>query len=339
MHIYLDESGSFVPAKNDDSWCVVVAYMTPDSELRKLRTVLAKVKRNAGKKHKEELKLKDLTEKEYFTFLRRLAELKGRMFAIATNMSLLTEENIVSHQSEQADRIVFHIDKIKHETGREGLQQLSKKVRSISPQLYMQLVCQVMLLHDVVNRGILYFVQRTPKFLRRFKWRIDQKNTTKTIFEDAFEAVTPSLLQTISLEEPGVFCEDFDYGAMDRYMYDSESAPTYLRDTYGVEVSDAPKVNIGKLFRDDLGFADSAKQAGIQVADFLASGLRRVLKNEFANNEEARILLGRLMVTNLRGKSSIQIISFVDAVVENKETAKAINVFDRVATPILLPDR
>jgi len=78
---------------------------------------------------------------------------------------------------------------MKYEGGRDAVQLLGNQLLKLSPQLYAQLWYQVILIHEIVTQGILYFVQRFPQSLGSFKWRVDQKNSSKIDFEDAFEKI------------------------------------------------------------------------------------------------------------------------------------------------------
>lgn len=65
MKIFIDESGSFVNAPSENSWNTVVAYVCPESEIRKLRELLRKFKVHSGYKYTDEVKLKDISENQY----------------------------------------------------------------------------------------------------------------------------------------------------------------------------------------------------------------------------------------------------------------------------------
>lgn len=336
MHVYIDESGSFVPAPNPNSWCVVAALVAPETSIRRLRALLASFKLACGKKYDEEVKLRDVTEHQYFTLLRNLASIDCTLYAVATDMSLSSEPLVRGHQEQQIQGILRHIDMMKYEEGRASLRKLSEEVAVLSPQLYMQLVCQVHLIKDVIDRAILYHVQRTPGCLRQFRWRIDQKNTTKSQFEITFEKVAPSLLQSIALEEPSIACADFDYSAMRNFIYDDQNAPTYLRDAYGFDVNPAGGLNIGKVLRTDIDFPESSTEAGLQAVDLLASGIGRLLRGRISENPIAASLLGSIMVQNLRGKYPIQLISFADDQQADPGVADAVKEFEQHAKPMLL---
>jgi len=206
-----------------------------------------------------------------------------------------------------------------YDSGRQGIELLANQLETISPQLYVQLMCQVDLLHSIVVRSINYFAQRIPATLNTFRWRIDQKNSTKTTYEDAFEKIAPALLQTRSLREPSAYVEGFDYRHFKAYEFPEGNAPDYLETEYGIKVGHA--LDIGKLIRGDLKFEDSKTSVGIQASDLLASGIRRVLRGGFKNNEVIANALGRLTLQNERGKYPIHLVAFSDAEFEADSTA------------------
>jgi hypothetical protein len=309
LNIFIDESGSFVNAPKQESWNTVAAYMSPETDREHLREMVKKLKRKVGAAANTEVKLKHLSEAEYFDFLKGLRKLNGVLYAVATDAGLNKPTDVTEHQRVQAEKIVEHKEKMLHQSARQGLEDLSARVAGLAPQLYVQLHCQVMLIASILLSGVLYFVQRRPKSLGRFRWRIDQKNSTKTEYEKAFVSITPPILQTISLTEPMSMLIDADYSAFTRFDYSPETRPRYLRDTYGLDVDDRkPTTNIGMLMREDLQFVDSQHNQGVQVADLLASGMRRCLRQEFNDNEAAAHLLGGLMVQGYRGQPPIQFL-------------------------------
>src|SRR5687767_4133424 len=57
VNIFLDESGSFVSAASQNSWNCIAAYLTPELDWKRLREVLASLKRAAGASVAREIKL------------------------------------------------------------------------------------------------------------------------------------------------------------------------------------------------------------------------------------------------------------------------------------------
>ncbi len=87
---------------------------------------------------------------------------------------------------------------------------------------------------------------------------------------------------------------DFDYSGMAKYQFENGKLPEYLRNDYGVEAQHG--LNIQKIIREDIAFVDSISSVGVQVADLIASGIRKCLRSEFDDNEAVAAALGKLMV-------------------------------------------
>lgn len=284
--------------------------MSPESDRRFLHELLSSLKKSAKSSINSEIKLSALDESLYLSFLESLGKLNGVLFAVANDAGLNNPREIAEHQRTQAAKVIEHKDKLLHQAARDGLQDLSNRIGALAPQLYVQLQCQINLIEMTIRNGVLYFVQRYPRHLGNFRWRIDQKNSTKTQYETAFTHITPALLQSISLQTPMLMLEGENYSMFNRFEYLENEKPTYLRDVYGIETRRESPINIGMLIRENLEFVDSRENHGVQVADLLASGLRRCLRKRFFDNQAAAHLLGKLMVQNYKGISPVQLIGF-----------------------------
>lgn len=321
MYIFVDESGSFASASKRNAWNVIVAYMTPEFEQVHIRKLLLDLKTKTRTNQTQEIKLRHIHENDYVDFLLRLGQRQGILFAVATDAGETNIDCIMKHRNSQAEEIVKHIDVMRFQSGKVALRNLAARVRCLSPQLYIQLKCQVVLIDSIIRYGVLYFVQRFPEELATFSWRIDQKNSQKTEYEKAFETITPAWLQSFSLEEPMMMLEDADYSPFKRFSYPNGKAPNYLQTVYRIDVNTSDSTDIGKLLREDLQFVDSKQDTGIQVADLLASGLRRCLREGFSRNEVISRLLGSLMVQGKMNSLPVPLLGF-----ENKNRLVAGNV-------------
>ena len=307
MNIFVDEAGSFVPANVPDSWSTIVAYVSPEIDRVHINSLISSLRREYG--GGGEVKINDIPETRFAKFLGDLADLRGIAFCVAADAQTGTEQNIKSHQQKQADKVVEHIEKLVHETARRGLRHLSDEVRALSPQLYTQLICQVELFHDVLVNSVSFYATRIPATLARIRWRIDRKDVVQTAYEKAFRMILPALLQTKSLREPMIMIKDAgDYRHFKRYEFPLGCAPTYLFEHYGIATPN-DVADVGKMVRDDLKLLDSNSVSGIQVADLLASGLRRILRGRFGDVEVIARLLGANMVGLARGEPSLRLMA------------------------------
>lgn len=285
---------------------MVAAVTAPESARRDIADIVGRLRARHGA-YKDEVKLPQLGEAGYMRLLDELAKIDVALFATATDSGLNSPDLVASHRAAHVASIRDNVPRMKNEGGRRGVQLLAEQIDSLPDQLYVQLVCQVGLLDDVVRRAINFWVQRRPTTLREFRWRIDQKNTTKTTFEDAFEKIAPALLQTRSINDPAIHVRGFDYRHFSAYEFAKGEFPDYLQTDHGLPPMEG--FNLQKLFRGNLCFADSKKIDGLQIADLLASGLRRALKQAFDDPKGVAEKLGQLTVQNVRGEQSISLVS------------------------------
>lgn len=308
MIIAIDESGTFVNAPTRNSWCIVSAYVFSERVQSRSYAALKKLKKDSGVSAHQEIKLKNVPEDVYFRFVTELSKLGGVLFAVATDSHINDNHSVIRHRTIQANKIRENEPKMIYEEGKKAISLLFNEIDSLSPQLYIQLQCQIQLLSDIFHRAFLYYVQRDPKTLRKYKWKIDQKNTTKTVYEKAFEKVVCPILQTISFSEPMIFLKEADYSYMAPYLYSEDDVPKYVEEAFGKKLDGG--VNIGKIVRDDMAFPDSKLELSVQIADLLASGVRRCLRSEFANNHIAAQLLGSLMLDGVKEEPPIKFVGF-----------------------------
>jgi hypothetical protein len=327
MEISIDEAGTFaVKGAKEHSWCVVAAISFPETEKRQYQSILSNLKRRELINYNQEIKLYQTKEKNYFQFLSDLSKVSCALFCTATD-SYLNHENLVAeHQKQQANSIGVNAPKMKHASGKEAIHYLISQIENLPIQLYIQLSCQIQLMHSFIDRGISYFVQRQPNSLKSFRWRIDQKEPNKKIdFEDAFEKFSPALLQSFSLNNPSMALTWCDYRPMEKFMYMEGEMPDYLIEQFP-ELNDDKGFNVQKIIRDDIKFLDSKSHLGIQIADLLASGIRKVLRQEFDDNHLAAELLGKLMVQNYDNSPPIKLVTFGSEVKLDSSVAELVKI-------------
>lgn len=334
MNIYIDESGSFVNASSIGKWNAVAALAVPEITRRRLDALVKRVGLAGAGPGRLEIKLNDLAEADYFAFLAEAGKLGVVLFCTATDAGRNTPHEIALHQQQQVGGILKHIDKMKYEGGRQGVEMMADHIRTLSPQLYVQLICQIDLMYDVVSRSITYFAQRNPATLREFRWRVDQKNSDKPTFEEAFERLSPPFLQSRSIEEPMVMVKGFDYSHMTQYEFPEGRPPDYLKETYGLEVGDG--FDVQKLVRANMQFVDSKECLGVQAADLMASGIRRCLRGEFANSELAAEHLGKLMLQAADNRPSVNLVTLGTSEALPNQTARVVNIMSRNSRRMLV---
>jgi hypothetical protein len=336
MNIFIDETGSFVSAKAIGSWNAVVSFALTEDDYNRAKSVLKSLKFDCGFQNHDEIKINDIPENRYIRFLSDLiARTNGALFAAATDSGQNTDQLIIENQRIQGEKIVEHLDKMKYPEGRQAVLDLQKRVVGVPPQLYAQFRIQIELMFRTAHTIVPFFVQREPKTLGRFRWRVDRKDVSITEFERVFEIMTPIFIQSRSLSDPLIMIRGCDYSAMKKYEYPPDKVPTYLKETYGIEVTEGG-MNIQKIIREDIAFVDSKVCEGIQVADLIASGLRRCLRKRFQDPEKIAALLGRLMVQAPLNESPIGLTSFSKDAVIDEDANKLVKIMINNVKPFLM---
>jgi hypothetical protein len=333
VFIYIDESGSFVPSPLPNSWNVVAAYVLPEATRRRAEALLRQLKLSTGRPYSEEIKLKDLSETQLKTFLTSLGHLDSTLFVSCIDLGSQDIEAIASHKRIQVEKIRANIPRMAYEEGRVLIEHLATRVERLSPQLYTQMVVQVDLLDQVYRSSTLYYAQRVPATLSSFRWRIDEKNSSRPLFEETMRHMAPPMLQTRSLHEPAIFVEGFDYSHFERsFRFDPGEMPTYLQEETGIEIESAS--NLAKVLRD-FEFLRSHDVPGIQIADLLASSFRRALRNEFEDPLGIAKKLGRLTVQRAKPQPPVHLISLSEDQYAHDQVVDVVNVTKDAARPML----
>ncbi|MCZ6804030.1 MAG: DUF3800 domain-containing protein [Proteobacteria bacterium] len=272
MIISIDESGSFVNAEKYDSWNCVAAFVCPERMKSKSVKILNELKTKSGIPISKEIKLKNISENRYFTFLSKLSKLNVAIYSAVTDAGRNSLESVIEHRKSGAVAIRKNIPNMKYESMGKVLSKLADDIEALPPQLYFQLTCQIHLFADIIRFAPVYFVQRDNLTLRRFKWRIDQKNSKKSVYEKAFDMTAGAFLQSISLREPMIMLEGQDYTHMSHFEYAEGEESKYLQEQYGIETKNP--IDLSKII-GNREFVDSKDDQGVQISDLIASGIRR----------------------------------------------------------------
>lgn len=334
MYIFVDESGTFTAPTSaaPDSWCVVAAYTSPETDQVRLNALVRQLRTDCGVE--TEVKLNQVSEARYIRFLRDLSRLNGLAFAVAVDVSLHSAAGVSAHRDAQADKVIEHRAKLIHAMARDSLTSISDSIRSLPLQLYTQLQCQVELFHKVLARAPLYYSQHKPEALAQLSWRVDQKNTIPTAYEGAFKAILPAFLQSKSLREPMIKLVEGNYESFKRFEFPAGQYPTYLEEHYGIKTR-GDGMNVGQMVKEDFQLVDSTAVTGVQVADLIASGLRRLFRGKFERTHEIALGLGANMVSELRGEPIVRLISLTATAPVSDRSAGLLERLAKTSKPLV----
>ena len=169
----------------------------------------------------------------------------------------------------------------------QSQKQMSDTIHKMSNQLFLQAFVTVHLFLDMLPEALLYYVQRVPEELGDIAWIIDRKDRTRTQMEEMWSSLILPFSESHYAKERFHCLKGADYShfhrryACRRSSVDPETARhmEWVRSTYRLRdlTEDDFIVNANKLFKEQRDFKDSKDCLGLQLADILATTLRRAL--------------------------------------------------------------
>ncbi len=286
MKIFIDESGDF-NFNNNSYVSVITAVIVPENKNYKLENLFAKLEKKVSLKEKDgngEIKgclLSPENLKFVFEFLSK--NLDFRITIAIFDHKSNTSKDIYEHRIGQAER--FQRGKDYYLTGpvkaKSVLDFFDEKKRwaerrdLISDVLYVQLALQVQVIKKTLQK--LYVHYYDDKYRRlcfeEFSFIIDRKNKKIKKPEKYISELIFGFLETQwSNREPYVMIDSLAKKGHPMTKFDK----TTKEGKVGTDLK--------KLFGKGLRFEDSKNYIGLQMADIVASGVRRIILGEIEKN-------------------------------------------------------
>jgi len=289
MRIYIDEAGPFVPPSPPrSSFSLVLALLIPTAIEQELLYEFLRL-RDTWPNQNIEIKGSSLDESQSAQVVSLLLRYDTLVQFIALDANTHSASLVNTFKNRQADAVTANITR-EHQPGPLlHLHQLGEAVRTMSNQLFLQAFATWELIIRAIREGTLYFVQRQPKELGDIGWVIDRKDRTITQMEDVWSTLILPMSESAFAQEPLGCIEGEDYSHFDaRYgITEATADPETLRHSEWVssfyrmppkEKSDVG-VDAKRLITEQRTFQDSRNCLGLQLADMLASILRRALND------------------------------------------------------------
>jgi hypothetical protein len=286
MRIFIDEAGNFVaPADSQALFSLVLALVIPSSIENDLSQAFLSL-RDTWPNNAVEIKGSKLDESQAAQLIDLVSRYDVFVKFYAVDMATHGVGVIGSFKARQADAITAHLTPEHHPPIVAQLQGLAEAIRRMPNQLFVQAFLVIELVLKVIEESTLYYVQRLPGELGSIAWIIDRKNRTITEMEDTWSTLILPMSEGHFAQHPLPTLKEADYSHFDvRYGIDPRDEEMkhhieWTREAYGIRDADRPPgLNAGLLLSEQREFADSANCLGLQLADMLATTLRRALNN------------------------------------------------------------
>jgi hypothetical protein len=137
---------------------------------------------------------------------------------------------------------------------------------------------QSILTFELVTRVVaiftLYFSQRHPEELGRFRWIVDAKDRVKTTdWEDWWRPVIGAAIQAQMFKDPMPMLEEADYTHFSRF---EAPMPPYLRALAPERLRDKPAINFSRLLNEDFQFSGES-DLELELVDVVTNATRRTM--------------------------------------------------------------
>ncbi len=280
MHIFVDESGTFVPVMGGrSSISAVGALVLPTTAMRGFEKLYGRL-RSRLPKTKGEVKGRDLSEEEVVEVARILRKTGALFEVIVIDMGMHSNDDLEFHKLGQAGAVTSHLTPEHHPTVVEQVWALRRQLEEMPLQLYVQSVAMGELVYQTLNHANTYFAFRMPRELGEYHWRIDGKDKLKaTPWENWWSTVIRPMLESKTFREPFIGAEGGDYRWQERFrVYPDGYKLQFVNDSEKGEFFD---VNL--IMTEDFCFS-SESEFGLEAVDIVTNTIRRSLSGNFSRN-------------------------------------------------------
>lgn len=294
MQIFIDESGIFAnPNSQAQAVSVVAALVIPDLHVQSLFFAYSKLKHDWGF-GKGEAKGSKLNERQLAQIFKLLEQYDCLAQIVVMDSAVHTDEDVSNHKHEQARKLIANLTP-EHQPGMiRDLHELKFMLEQMSNPLFLQSIATTTVVESVLRVATLYYSLRIPSELGTFSWVLDAKDKTKTPYEKWWSSMVVAFLQTRSFQRPLATLEGADYSYFKRFEGTLDNAPEYLRKHVPGDPSPFHYVNMNLLLSEQIQFMGSKKSEGLQLADTVATTLRRALRGNL--QKDGWLGLARILI-------------------------------------------
>jgi len=280
MHIFIDESGTFLP-KTDGSSSVsaVGGLIIPSRKMKDFEKLYGRLRRKLPRQ-KGEVKGRLLAESDVVKLVAILRTVGALFEIVVLDMSLHNDGDVANHKSLQEEAITANLTDAHQESLKEDVWKMRHQLEKTSHQLYVQSVAMGELVYQLLNHGNMYHSLRDGTELGEYHWIIDAKDRSKvTPWEAWWSLAVRALLQSHTMREPMGMIPGGDYSAHDRLL----TVPSdYIR-KFAKNPERGEFLDLKPVLTDDFRFSSDA-EFGLEAVDVLVNAVRRSLSGNFQRN-------------------------------------------------------
>jgi hypothetical protein len=288
MRIYIDEAGAFVVPPRPHSYSLVLALMIPSASEEEILYEFLRL-RDHWPSNEVEIKGSRLDESQAAQVIELLCRYDVLVKFFAVDMATHADWNVEDFKIRQAANVTVNVTPDHDPNLVSQLKKLARTIREMPNQLFLQAFVTIQLILDIIEEGTLFYAQRLPEEIGDIAWIVDRKNHTITQMEEMWTMLILPASQTHFTKKPLKVLLGADYSYFHaRYGFTADTMGEemarhmeWLHDTHGVRrmTGNDRGIDSKLLLSEQRKFMDSRDSLGLQLADMLATTLRRALNN------------------------------------------------------------
>lgn len=277
MHIYIDESGSFItPAIPKPKVSCVAALIVPSSKNDQLLRDFVQIRSSWGIEI-DEVKGSALDEPKIAEVISLLKDYDVIVDICGIDVGSHTEPQVTTYKNLQADKLIESLTPQHQPTVVEDVNRHRDYLLKMSNQLFIQALCIILLIYRVIETVTLYYSQRSPKELGEFNWIVDAKDLKITKSEQWWSLMMLPFIETMSIKKPMMVLDEGDYSYFERFRKTLDSVPEHHKDAFDGEETSFEADDLKMIMQESFKFEDSRSDAGLQLIDVVASAFTRAM--------------------------------------------------------------
>jgi len=311
MHIFLDESGAFIPAEPPRSKVSCVAALAiPGSQLGHLIYDFDRW-RESEFGAVCEIKGASLSESHVAQVIDIAARYDVLFDACCVDAGAHTPRHVETFKLAQAAKLEASVGADNLPSLREEIARYATRLKGLSNQLFIQWFCAIVLHQNLLEQLINYYGLVHPEELASFVWRIDPKAKTITAFEELWSDLSALFLSNIFAQQPMALIPGTDLSHLDA-AFPAETAAVaeaLARVDPALRGRARSTGDITSLITRDRAYEESTSSSGIQLVDILAAALTRACNGSL--QQEGWEQLGKLTIR--RNPQTLRLIALSES--------------------------
>ena len=303
MHIFVDESGNFVTRNDGSAVAAVGALVVTENQTAEFERRYAQL-RPLLPKQNGEVKGRLLGESDVARVV-DVARRSGLIYEVdVLDLPADSAADIEAHRAAQCEGLTRKLTPEHHPNAVASIYALRRTLEAMPVQLYAQCTTMFDLLWRTLKHATIYYSQREPPSLARFRWVVDAKGSSGlTPAEEWWSVAVRPMLQSRSIDEPFPQIEGGDYSHLAAV---EGPMPEYL-------VKELPRLKDATGLRIDSAFTEIEFRPeplpGLEVVDVVTNAVRRALTGRLDVSGYAGV--AGLMI-HRKGGTYVQASAFTD---------------------------